>query len=187
MKKLFATLLAITLAMTASIPAKAIEDPYQKGTVIAGAYFGVWPGIGASITADYTITNLWKGHLTGGIMATWNRQVYRDYDYDLLTGDYIITRTPMQKICIAPRATYGLNITKQFEVHAGVALGVGIPIKDSPVAFVSRSIGSRESAMMLRVLLTALPYSNRRTPSVYLPLCASCSTSPQLRMELNSP
>ena len=136
MKKLFATLLVITLAMTASIPAKAIEDPYQKGTVIAGAYFGVWPGIGASITADYTITNLWKGHLTGGIMATWNRQVYRDYDYDLLTGDYIITRTPMQKICIAPRATYGLNITKQFEVHAGVALGVGIPIKDSPVAFV---------------------------------------------------
>ena len=135
MKKLFTTLLIAIITLSASFTAKAIEDPYPKGTMIAGAYFGVWPGIGAVVTGDYTITNLWKGHLTGGIHATWDRQVFREYIFDYSTGDYVIEKTPMQFFCVAPRVTYGLNITQQFEVHAGVLLGIAIPVNNPPVAF----------------------------------------------------
>lgn len=139
MKKLFALILVAATLLLASTPAKALGEPNPKGTIVAGAYFGVLPGIGASVTGDYTILTIWKGHLTGGLQASWNRQP--NYDFEVGLDDYFNVTTEFSKtyahmVNIAPRVMYGLNITDAFEVHAGISMGVGIPIHDRPATFI---------------------------------------------------
>lgn len=138
MKKLFALILVAATLMLASTPAKALGEPNPKGTFVAGVYFGVLPGFGGVVTGDFTITNIWKGHLTGGIQATWNRQPQYSFDINMDNSFNLsseMSKTYVNKVAIAPRVTYGLNITDAFEVHAGLSLGIGIPIHDSPLAF----------------------------------------------------
>lgn len=113
MKKVitFAMVAFMTLAM--SQKAQAIEDPNPKGTVAIGAHVGFLPGIGGSAFADFVIVDSWwKGHFTIGGELLFRHWGGGYYNYN--------------EFAIAPRACYGLNITKQFEVHAGLITGFGL-------------------------------------------------------------
>lgn len=117
MKKIVAILAVAVLAMSAAFSAKAIEDPWVKGTKVAGVQVGFLPGIGGSAYFDYVLVDSWwKGHFTVGgeiLYRHWSTG-YSDYVYNYNDFGF------------APRATYGLNITNQFEVHAGVLAGIGV-------------------------------------------------------------
>ena len=110
MKKVIAILAVAIIGMSAAFSAKAIEDPNPKGTFVAGAQVGVLP-FGVNVFGDYVLVDSWwKGHFTVGGMAGFST---------ILTHGYGYTYFP-----VAARATYGLNITSQFEVHVGVLTGV---------------------------------------------------------------
>ena len=113
MKKLFVTLLIAAVTMVASFQAKAIEDPFEKGTLIFGAQVGALPGIGGNVYGDCVLVDSWwKGHFTVGAQIGfrhWNVSDYYTYN----------------DLGVMARATYGLNITQKFEVHAGTLVGLG--------------------------------------------------------------
>ena len=116
MKKLFVTLLVMVAAMTAPYTAKAIEDPFPTGTMIVGAQAGFYPGIGGSLYGDYVLVDSWwKGHFTVGAQLG-----FRHWNYG---GEF---HWVYNDIALAPRATYGLNITDIFEVHVGALAGLGM-------------------------------------------------------------
>ena len=101
----------MTLAMSQT--AQAIENPNPKGTSVLGLHAGYYPGFGANATFDYTLVDSWwKGHFTVGGYGGFNMRPYVGYDYHY------------SNFAVMPRVTYGLNITKEFEVHAGVMAGV---------------------------------------------------------------
>jgi len=104
-------MLAMVAFMTLAVSqkAQAIEDPNPKGTIVIGVRGGVLPGFGGNVVADYTLINSWwKGHFTVGAYAGYN------YSHILYN---------VSNVSVMPRATYGLNITDKFEVHAGVMAG----------------------------------------------------------------
>jgi len=111
MKKLFATLLVLAAAMAITpYSAKAIEDPFEKGTLIFGAQAGYYPYFGGTVYGDCVLVDSWwKGHFTAG--AQIGLMGYNGFKHSYLS--------------VTPRATYGLNITDKFEVHAGVLFGLG--------------------------------------------------------------
>ncbi len=127
MKKLISFSVALVFGLLVSIPSYAIEDPNPKGTLVAGFQVGptvgIYPGyehwsfslgIAPVLTGDYVLTdNWWKGHFTVGAMTgfSWWTILDSDYSYSCLF--------------VAPRAMYGLNLSKKFEVHTGLAVGVG--------------------------------------------------------------
>lgn len=117
MKKIIAILAVAVAAMSAAFSAKAIEDPWAKGTMVAGAQFGFLPGIGGSAYGDYVLVDSWwKGHFTvGGELLYWHQWPEHD--------GY---KNHFHNLGIAARATYGLNISDKFEVHAGLFTGVGV-------------------------------------------------------------
>lgn len=109
------SLIAVSvLSLAAAFNASAIVTPDETGTIKVGARIGVLP-LGASASADYVLVNSWwKGHFTvGGYfgMSTISAGAY---------GIKVVDNN----ISLMPRATYGLNITDQFEVHAGAVTGV---------------------------------------------------------------
>ncbi len=110
MKKLIVTLLVVVAAMAAPYSAKAIEDPFQKGTLLFGLQAGYYPYFGGNVYGDCVIVDSWwKGHFTVG--AQIGTMGYNGYKHAYLS--------------VAPRVTYGLNITDRFEVHVGTLLGLG--------------------------------------------------------------
>ena len=115
MKKTIILTLVTFLTFAMSFKAQAIEDPYPTGTIIGSAHFGFVPGIGANISGDYVLVDSWwKGHFTVGAYAGYNHRKWtsgNEYKYS--------------NFAILPRATYGLNITNNFEVHAGALAGLG--------------------------------------------------------------
>ena len=114
MKK-FALVLVAFLTMAMGFKAHAIEDPFPAGTIIGSARVGFLPGIGANISGDYVLVDSWwKGHFTVGGFFGYNHRKYFGYD------NY------WSNLALLPRATYGLNITNEFEVHAGMLTGVAI-------------------------------------------------------------
>ncbi len=118
-------MLAMVAFMTLAVSqkAQAIEDPNPKGTLVIGVRGGGLPRFGGNVVADYTLINSWwKGHFTVGAYAGFN---IRSYHYNELLYNY--TSRDMH-FAVMPRATYGLNITKKFEVHAGVMLGADIEL-----------------------------------------------------------
>lgn len=119
MKKILLLSAVAFLMLATSFKAQAIEDPNPKGTVVLGAQVGFLPGIGASVFGDYVLVDSWwKGHFTVG-----GEMLYRHYGRILTGYDY---RYSYNDFAFAARATYGLNITSNFEVHAGVLTGVGL-------------------------------------------------------------
>lgn len=117
MKKILSVLLAAAFGMTVAFSASAIEDPDRVGSLTVGAHGAFYPGVGGNVFGDYVLVDSWwKGHFTVGAQAAFNVYVNRP-GYGLTVSD--------TRICLVPRATYGLNITPQFEVHAGVLLGAG--------------------------------------------------------------
>jgi len=127
MKKVFMLAMVAFMTLAVTQKAQAIEDPNPKGTLIVGVRGGVYPGFGGNVVADYTLINSWwKGHFTVGAYAGYNT---RAYHWTYYTSRY-------SNIAVMPRATYGLNITDKFEVHAGVMLGMNFQLDrwvyDSP-------------------------------------------------------
>ena len=111
MKKVLMLALVAFMTLAMSQKAQAIEDPKPKGTMTIGirggvGYFG-YVGFGGNVVGDYTlIDSWWKGHFTVGGFAGY-------YNYHHVSN-----------VAFMPRATYGLNITDDFEVHLGVMTGV---------------------------------------------------------------
>ena len=123
MKKVIMLVMVAIMTLAVSQKAQAIEDPNRKGTTVIGLRAGFLPGVGSSATVDITaVNNWWKGHFAIGAYAGFNfpftRHIVDGTNYD------VIERTV--NIGIMPRASYGLNITKDFEVHAGVMMGAAL-------------------------------------------------------------
>ncbi len=119
MKKVFMLVMVAFMTLAMSQKAQAIEDPNPKGTFVLGARAGFYPGWGSNVVGDYTlINNWWKGHFTVGGYVGFNT---RAWHHDYVGSTYVERWT---NFAVMPRATYGLNITKDFEVHAGFMMGV---------------------------------------------------------------
>ena len=117
MKKVLLLLAVAFLSLATSFKAQAIEDPNPKGTLVLGAQAGFLPGIGANVFGDYVLVDSWwRGHFTVG-----GELLYRHYGR-FVTG---YDRYSFNDFAVAARATYGLNIIPNLEVHAGVLTGVG--------------------------------------------------------------
>lgn len=122
MKKVIMLVMVAFMTLAVSQKAHAIEDPNRKGTTAIGLRAGFLPGFGASATVDYTlVNNWWKGHFTVGGYAGFNASRYKYYEG--VNADYT---QHFLNFGIMPRAAYGLNITKDFEVHAGVMMGAAL-------------------------------------------------------------
>lgn len=119
MKKVLLLSAFAFLMFATSFKAQAIEDPNPKGTMVIGIRAGFLPGFGGNVVGDYTLVDSWwKGHFTVGGYAGFNTRIYNWGNYS----------SHYSNIAVMPRATYGLNITKSFEVHAGVMLGVNFQL-----------------------------------------------------------
>lgn len=111
MKKIVYVIVAVVALLAGTSRAEAIEPQFAKGTMIGAMNLGIdWARLGANVTFDYVLVDSWwKGHFTvGGEM---------DFSH--------WTNISENNFCIMPRATYGLNITDAFEVHVGLAEGLG--------------------------------------------------------------
>lgn len=116
-KNLIVAAMAAVLTLGAST-ASAIEAPNHEGTFNLNAHIGFVPGIGANVSGDYVLVNSWwKGHFTVGGIVGFNR------DKDKFNGFGYKYEQIYSNLSIMARATYGLNITDKFEVHAGAASG----------------------------------------------------------------
>ena len=107
----FSRILAVAAMAMVSYSASAELAPqWSKGTLMANAELGVSPGVGVSLSADYVLVDeWWKGHFTiGGEL------------------DFSVPYKHETAIGITPRATYGLNITPEFEVHVTAETGLGV-------------------------------------------------------------
>lgn len=123
MKKLLSVTAAGLLLFATSFQARAIEDPDPVGSITASAYLGLLPGVGANAAADYVLINKWwKGHFTVGGYAG----LYGDKTSDSVSVSGVTAKnsTKYHYFTVMPRATYGLNITDSFEVHAGTMVGM---------------------------------------------------------------
>lgn len=112
MKKIIAIVSLMTLCLTASFKAAAIEAPKPVGTKTVGIMAGIDPfyrytGIGGLAYFDYVLANWGIGHFTVG----------GQFGYEAFPND------KLNAFSVAPRATYGINFTDKFEAHAGVSMG----------------------------------------------------------------
>lgn len=125
MKKLMMALVA-TAALLAAKPATnalAIEHQDRKGTLTGTAQVGFLPGIGALVAGDYVLVDQWwKGHFTVGGQLGYSFRNLNSYYWGYSVAK--VWRTREHHINFLARATYGLNITKKFEVHVGALAGL---------------------------------------------------------------
>ena len=98
MKRFGKILMVAALAMVSYSASAELAPQWTKGTVIANAGVGVSP-FGGTISVDYVLVDeWWKGHFTVGGEV----DICKPVNYDSAIG-------------VTPRATYGLNITDQFD------------------------------------------------------------------------
>jgi hypothetical protein len=98
--------------------ASAIEAPNHEGDINFNAHIGFAPGVGGNLSLDYVLVNSWwEGHFTIGGFGGFNTHK-NSYSSSKDEYDQIYTN-----ISIMARSTYGLNITDNFEVHAGAMTG----------------------------------------------------------------
>ena len=109
MKK-FGMLLAVAaLAMVSYNASAELAPQWSKGTMIINANAGLLD-TGADLSVDYVLVDKWwKGHFTVGGEIDFSIPVKHEVAFGF-----------------TPRATYGLNITDQFEVHAALGVGFGM-------------------------------------------------------------
>ncbi|MBP5646482.1 MAG: hypothetical protein J6X21_03670 [Bacteroidaceae bacterium] len=107
--KRFGKILAVAALAMVSYGAHAELAPqWSKGTVLLNLEAGVQP-FGGGISVDYVLfDNWWKGHFTVG----------GEFDFSKPAKHWRAAGG-------TPRATYGLNISPEFEVHASVGVGYG--------------------------------------------------------------
>lgn len=120
MKKLIITsLMTFTLIFCNVNNAEAIERPYSVGTFLLSGHLGLTPNLGLNFTGDYVLVNQWwEGHFAVGGYAGFNT---RNNDYYYSSNKY---EQHYSNFSLLPRASYGLNITREFEVHGGLMLGL---------------------------------------------------------------
>ena len=108
--KRFGKFVMIAVMAMASYSASAeLEPQWSKGTMMVNAAVGVQP-FGGTVSLDYVLVDeWWKGHFTVG----------GEFDFS-------VPYKHETAIGITPRATYGLNITPEFEVHVTAETGFGI-------------------------------------------------------------
>lgn len=109
MKRFGKILMVAALAMVSYGASAELAPQWSKGTVVINANAGML-NTGADFSVDYVLVDSWwKGHFTVGGEI-----------------DFSTPRNHEIALGFTPRATYGLNITDQFEVHAAVGLGFGV-------------------------------------------------------------
>lgn len=107
MKRFGKILMVASLAMVSYSASAELAPQWSKGTMMANAELGVQP-FGGAVSVDYVLVDeWWKGHFTVG----------GEFDFR--------SQNHWGAIGVTPRATYGLNITDQFEVHVAAAMGFG--------------------------------------------------------------
>ena len=108
MKRFGKILMVAALAMVSYSASAELEPQWEKGTAVLNAAVGVEP-FGGAISFDYVLVDQWwKGHFTVG----------GEFDFG---KPYKET-----SLGVTPRATYGLNITPEFEVHVTAETGFGL-------------------------------------------------------------
>lgn len=109
MKRLGKILAVAALAMVSYSANAELAPQWSKGTVLLNFEAGIQP-IGGGISLDYVLfDDWWKGHFTVG----------GEFDFSKPAKHWRASGG-------TPRATYGLNISPEFEVHATVGVGYGV-------------------------------------------------------------
>ncbi|MBR3937898.1 MAG: hypothetical protein IKJ66_08235 [Bacteroidaceae bacterium] len=109
MKRIGKFVMIAAMAMASYSASAELEPQWSKGTMMVNAAIGVQP-FGGTVSLDYVLVDeWWKGHFTVG--GEFDLSV--PYKHETAIG-------------ITPRATYGLNITPEFEVHVTAETGFGI-------------------------------------------------------------
>ena len=109
MKRIGKFMMIAALAMVSYSASAELEPQWSKGTMMVNAAIGVQP-FGGTVSLDYVLVDeWWKGHFTVG----------GEFDFS-------VPYKHETAIGITPRATYGLNITPEFEVHVTAETGFGI-------------------------------------------------------------
>ena len=114
----FGKMLAVAALAMISYSANAELAPqWSKGTMIGNINIGAVP-FGSSVSLDYVLVDeWWKGHFSVGGEFDIADNDRDNHHYD----NYKCTA-----IGVTPRATYGINITPEFEVHATMCVGFGV-------------------------------------------------------------
>ena len=109
MKRFGKFVMIAAMAMVSYSASAELEPQWSKGTAMINAGIGVQP-FGGTVSLDYVLVDeWWKGHFTvGGEL------------------DFSVPYKHETAIGITPRATYGLNITPEFEVHVTAQTGFGV-------------------------------------------------------------
>ena len=108
MKRFGKFLMIAALAIVSSSASAELAPQWSKGTLLFNANAG-FSYIGADASVDYVlIDKWWKGHFTVGAEFDFSNPQKHESAWGL-----------------TPRATYGINITPEFEVHATVGIGFG--------------------------------------------------------------
>lgn len=109
MKRFGKFVMIAAMAMASYSASAELEPQWSKGTMMVNAAIGVQP-FGGTVSLDYVLVDeWWKGHFTVG----------GEFDFS-------VPYKHETAIGITPRATYGLNITPEFEVHVTAETGFGI-------------------------------------------------------------
>ena len=109
MKRFGKFVMIAAMAMVSYSASAELEPQWSKGTAMINAGIGVQP-FGGTVSLDYVLVDeWWKGHFTGG----------GEFDFS-------VPYKHETAIGITPRATYGLNITPEFEVHVTAQTGFGV-------------------------------------------------------------
>ena len=108
MKRFGKFVMIAAMAMASYSASAELEPQWSKGTAMVNAGIGVQP-FGGTVSLDYVLVDeWWKGHFTVG----------GEFDFS-------VPYKHETAIGITPRATYGLNITPEFEVHVTAETGFG--------------------------------------------------------------
>ena len=108
MKRFGKILMVAAMAIVSYSASAELAPQWSKGTVLVNANAGVLDA-GGDVSVDVVLVDSWwKGHFTVG----------GEMDFSTPSKDKVA-------FGLTPRATYGLNITEKFEVHATVGLGIG--------------------------------------------------------------
>ena len=108
MKRIGKFMMIAAMAMASYSASAELEPQWSKGTMMVNAAIGVQP-FGGTVSLDYVLVDeWWKGHFTVG----------GEFDFS-------VPYKHETAIGITPRATYGLNITPEFEVHVTAETGFG--------------------------------------------------------------
>lgn len=109
MKRIGKFVMIAAMAMVSYSASAELEPQWSKGTMMVNAAIGVQP-FGGTVSLDYVLVDeWWKGHFTVG----------GEFDFS-------VPYKHETAIGITPRATYGLNITPEFEVHVTAQTGFGV-------------------------------------------------------------